>query len=93
MTDDFPVPNVGVVDRIANYAGCDGIEMNVRDDLAEVVLRVNDPGPVSALPESSEISSSPIDRPGHTILAGPEVPYKVEYTVEHLQCEYSIWAV
>ncbi len=64
MTDDFPVPNVGVVDRIANYAGCDGIEMNVRDDLAEVVLRVNDPGPVSALPEPPEIAPPPVESTG-----------------------------
>ena len=65
-SDDFPVPTVDVVTRIFDCAGRNRVEVDVRDNLAEVLIRIDDPRSVPTLPEPSEIAVSPVVSMGAT---------------------------
>ena len=58
-SDDLPVPAVNVVTRIVGNAGRNRVEVDVRDDLAEVLIRFDDPRSVPALPEPPKIAVPP----------------------------------
>ena len=63
MPDDFPMSAVSVIDRIFNDTGRYRVEMHVGYDLPQVITRIDDPCPISTLPEPPEISSPPIELP------------------------------
>ncbi len=59
-SDYLPVPAVDVVTGIVNDAGRNRVEVNVRDNLAEVLVGVDDPGSVPTLPKPSQEAVPPV---------------------------------
>ena len=52
--DDLPMPAVGIIGRIGNHTGGNGVEVDVRDNLPEVIFAVDHPRPVAILPEPAQ---------------------------------------
>ncbi len=59
---------VWIVGRIVDDGRSNGIQVDVRDDLTEVILRVDVARPVAALPEPPEVSLPAIELPGDIAL-------------------------
>jgi hypothetical protein len=63
-TEDLGVPTELVVGWISDDLGLNWIEVDVRNGLAKVVLRVDQPCSVPALPKPAEISVSLVELTG-----------------------------
>jgi hypothetical protein len=63
MPDELPMSAIWVVGRILDDTGRYRIEMHVGYDLPQVITRIDDPCPISTLPEPPEISSPPFEFP------------------------------
>ena len=78
------VTAVCVLDRIIDDTGCDRVEVHVRDGLPEVIVRIDDPRPVSALPEPSEESPTAVETSGASGLkAQHRTPERVNTGRDH----------
>ena len=64
-TEYLGVSAVLVVSRVGDDLRLDGVEMNIRYGLAEVVLRVDHPRSVATLPQPPEITVPFVERPGY----------------------------
>jgi hypothetical protein len=49
-TEDFNMAAMWILSGVVDDAGRNRIEVDIRNDLSKVVLRVDHPGPVAALP-------------------------------------------
>jgi hypothetical protein len=63
--DERPVTAQFVLGRVVHKTRDDGIEVNVREEVAKVQISSNEPRPIPALPTGTEHAVTPVVRTGY----------------------------